>query len=114
MSADDSNQYDPVEHKYLLFHPDAMFIVVLFMACIVVQRIFARPGITLGNDDAKMLLGEMLMSAFFALTMRLRIGNRMKKGEISPSFAKHLCIQLVMLLLVINLAFNQFLSFVPR
>lgn len=118
MPTDDSNKYDPIKHKQIFVLSNAVFIIALLIACMFeagfIFRVWIRPRQPVDAVIAPCTQFMVLAPAFLILFLRLMTGKKMKKGEIGPSFASGLSLNLGILLMIVYMAFMQLMTFVPH
>lgn len=118
MAEDESKQYDPIKHKHIFVMSNVMFVMASLIACmfeaILILRMWIRPRLPVDGLTAFTLQFLVLIPALAIVFLRFMVGKQLRKGEISPSFAFGISLNLGILLLMVYLAFMQLLEFAPR
>jgi hypothetical protein len=118
MTEGDSTQYDPVKHRHIFTLSNALLIFSLLIPCqfeaMLIPSVWIRPQLHIDGFSAFTVQLMVLLPAFVILMLRFAIGHGMKKGQISPSFAEPLSLQIPLLLIIVYGALMRLLLFLTH
>ena len=113
----DENEFkesDQIDCKRVFEFADLLFVLSILGLCLFEEVIFKRAWDRISFGTVICLMLCALLPFFAVLKTRIKMGKKLKAGEISPSYASDLSVVIVFLFWISNFTFLQFHFFLPR
>ena len=118
MSTDELSNSDPIEGKNVFAFADLLYILLLFTMYAFeeafIKHVWLKPGPAMDLTMKIALQAQALMPAIAGVKMRVKMGKKLKAGEISSAYASDLSTWIVFFLCFIYLTFMFLVTYIPH
>jgi len=118
MSTDELSKSDSIEGKNVFAFADLLYILLLFTmyACehAFIKYVWLKPGPAMDLALKIPLQALVFMPAIAGLKARIKMGKKLKAGEISRSYTSDLSTWIVFFLCFVYLTFTSLVAFIPH
>jgi len=118
MPADELSKGDPLESKRVFGFADLLYVLLLFVMCVFeyafIKQVWLKPGPAMDLAMKIPLQGLVLMPVIAGLKARIKMGKKLKAGEIGRSYTSDLSTWIVFFLCSVYLTFTSLVAFIPH
>jgi len=118
MTENDTSKSNPVEGKRASVYANSSYLILLFIIFVsenaFIKCVWFKPMQTIDLFTKICLQILVLIPAFGGLTTRVKMGKKLKAGEISPAYASDLSTGFVSQLSIVYLTFMFLMIFLPH
>jgi hypothetical protein len=118
MPTEEISEGNPIEIKRVFGFADFLYVLLLFVMYVFehafIEQVWLKPEPAMDLAMKIPLQGLVLMPLIAGLKARIKMGKKLKAGEISAAYASDLSTWIVFLLCLVYLTFTSLVAYVPH
>jgi len=118
MPTEEMSESNPIESKRIFGFADLLYVLLLFVMYAFehafIKQVWLKPGQAMDLAMKIPLQALVLMPVIAGLKARVKMGKKLRAGEISPTYASALSTWIVFFLCFVFLTFTCLVAFVPH